>query len=46
MTGMCDLALEHVLPHRLQLEQKLFEPEFVDLMDDDEQELVVRGWIA
>jgi hypothetical protein len=35
-----------VLPHGLQLEQEFLEPEFVDLVDDDEQELVVSRWVA
>jgi hypothetical protein len=36
-----DGALLHLLPDRLELEQDLLEPELVDLMDRDEQQLVV-----
>ena len=40
------LRLEHEVARRLKLEQKLLEPELVDLMNHDEQQLVVRRWIG
>jgi hypothetical protein len=41
MTRTRDLAREQRVAGRLELEQQLLEPELVDLMDGDEQQLVV-----
>jgi hypothetical protein len=35
-----------MVPHRLEFEQEFLEPQLVDLMDNDEQQLVMRGWIT
>jgi len=41
VTDTWDLACQHRVACRLELEEQLLEPELVDLMDGDEQQLVV-----
>ena len=45
VTCALGVACEEAVANRLELEQKLLEPELVRLVDHDEQELVVDGWV-
>jgi hypothetical protein len=42
MPGAGDVACEHRVARRLELEEQLLEPELVDLVNRDEEQLVVR----
>ena len=46
VAGLVRLALSDQVTDRLELEKELLEPQLVDLVDDDEQELVVSGWVG
>jgi hypothetical protein len=45
VTGAQRLSFEQKITYRIELEQHFLEPQLVDLMDGDEQELVVSGRI-
>jgi hypothetical protein len=46
MTSGQNVARENEIPYRLKFEEDLFEPEFVSLMNDDEEQLVVSRWMG